>query len=297
MRLLIACPECGRQYDASRKQPGSRFRCYCGAIVTVTPPKGHDARVIHCSACGAPREEGSRQCAFCGADFTLHERDLDTVCPKCMARISDRARFCHHCGTRVAPESVAGDETRLACPACGESHYLSGRRVADMPVLECGCCAGLWLGNETFKQVTEKAAAHAVDADAHFTPRQASRGDPELAGPESARYRKCPRCGQLMTRRNYARRSGVILDMCRDHGVWFDADELPRIIHWVRAGGLARAERERTEETDREKRLTKAAQATQRETAWMHREAYSRQFGLAEALAEAAIWLWRISRR
>ena len=40
-----------------------------------------------------------------------------------------------------------------------------------------------------------------------------------------------------MTRRNYGRDSGVILDMCREHGIWFDAEELARILVWIRAGG------------------------------------------------------------
>ena len=109
MRLLIACPKCGRQYDATGKRPGSRFRCHCGEVVTIAAPKGHDAKVVRCSACGAPQEEGSTHCRFCGADFTLHDRDLDTVCPHCMARISDRDKFCHFCGARIAPESVVGE--------------------------------------------------------------------------------------------------------------------------------------------------------------------------------------------
>ena len=32
--------------------------------------------------------------------------------------------------------------------------------------------------------------------------------------------------------------SGVTIDRCKPHGVWFDADELPRILDWVRHGGL-----------------------------------------------------------
>ena len=52
MRLLVACPECPRQYDASRRHIGSRFRCHCGALVEVRQPQGHDARVVRCSSSG-----------------------------------------------------------------------------------------------------------------------------------------------------------------------------------------------------------------------------------------------------
>lgn len=292
MRLLIACPKCGRQYDATGKKPGRRFRCHCGAVVTIRPPRGHEARVVNCSSCGAPQEEGATCCNFCGADFTLHERDLNTVCPKCLARISDRAKFCHHCGTRVAAESVAGEETRLPCPACGEPHFLGGRRVAEISVLECGCCAGLWLGNDAFKQVTERAANGVGDIDEHFAPRQAAQGDPAFSAGQKQRYRKCPMCQHIMHRRNYARRSGVIIDVCRDHGVWFDADELPRIIGWIHEGGLARSTREIAEEKVHNERLKKLERTTEYGTTWVNTERYDHGTDLASVLVEAMFRLF-----
>ena len=58
------------------------------------------------------------------------------------------------------------------------------------------------------------------------------------------RYRPCCVCKQLMVRQHFGRQSGVIVDVCKYHGVWFDADELPRILDWIRSGGLARANEE-----------------------------------------------------
>ena len=55
-----------------------------------------------------------------------------------------------------------------------------------------------------------------------------------------------------MNRRNFGDRSGVILDLCSPHGVWFDADELARVLDWVRAGGL-RAARALAAEAARER--------------------------------------------
>jgi len=254
MRLLVACSDCGRQYDATGRTVGSRFRCHCNAVVTVKPPKGHDAAVVRCSSCGGPREEGAASCRFCEADFTLHERDLDTVCPECLARISNRARFCHHCGTRLVAELVACDQTPLVCPVCGEPHHLTGRRVGKIAVLECGRCVGLWLGNEAFRQVTEEASSDALHIDFSFQPKRPApaRSQPQQ---QRARYRKCALCGRFMHRRNFGRRSGVIIDVCRDHGVWFDAEELPRIVAWIRSGGLAKANEERAAKAAREKRI------------------------------------------
>ena len=39
-------------------------------------------------------------------------------------------------------------------------------------------------------------------------------------------------------RKNFGRRSGVIVDWCGRHGTWFDPDELERVAAFVAAGGL-----------------------------------------------------------
>ena len=41
-----------------------------------------------------------------------------------------------------------------------------------------------------------------------------------------------------MNRVNFAHCSGVIVDVCKSHGVWFDRDELSRIVEFIRSGGL-----------------------------------------------------------
>jgi Zn-finger nucleic acid-binding protein len=59
----------------------------------------------------------------------------------------------------------------------------------------------------------------------------------------------------MMYRRNYGRRSGVIIDICKKHGAWFDADELPRILSWIRSGGLAQTNEARAADAAREARV------------------------------------------
>jgi len=246
MRLLVECPECHRQYDAGRRPVGSSFRCHCGHVLAVQRPAGHEANVQRCSACGAARPDGAADCPYCGAAFTLHERDLDTVCPHCLALVSDHARFCHHCGTALAPEPAPGAETEMVCPACQHGQRLSSRQVAagQVAVLECGRCAGFWIGHEAFRGLVEKARKESLpDGTTPETPQQlaAKFGLPAgAAAPESGHgsfYRPCPECRALMVRKNYGHTSGVIIDLCREHGLWFDADELARILAWVRAGG------------------------------------------------------------
>ena len=224
--------------------------------------------MVRCSSCGAPRQEGSLSCQFCGADFTLHERDLDTVCPKCMARVSHRAKFCHHCATALVPEPLARDETGLTCPVCGPERRLNDRRIGDVAVLECDRCAGLWLGTEPFKRLAERASREAFPIDRLVTSDRTEPSGPVESGPSAGkgwRYRKCPVCEKMMNRRNYGRSSGVIIDVCRDHGIWFDADELPRILAWIRSGKKAEAEKQRADQAAREERIKRRiAEATDR---------------------------------
>jgi len=227
----------------------------------VEQSQGHDAAVVRCSSCGAPREERASKCEFCHADFTLRDRDLHTVCPKCLARVSDKARFCHHCGVVLAPESAAGDDTEFTCPACGVEHRMISRRIGEVTALECDRCAGLWLGNEVFEQLTKQASSDAVDIDGLFgsaRSRSAASGlsDRPDEGQEGRwRYRDCVVCGKMMYRRNYGRRSGVIIDLCKKHGAWFDADELPRILNWIRSGGLLKVNEDRAADAAREERV------------------------------------------
>jgi hypothetical protein len=66
------------------------------------------------------------------------------------------------------------------------------------------------------------------------TPRANPLSDP-------VRYRPCPECAQLMNRKNFGGSSGVVVDICSLHGAFFDRGELPRVLDFVRRGGLAKA--------------------------------------------------------
>lgn len=243
VKFLVACSACRRQFEAGGLAPGSLFRCSCGETVRVPRARAHDADVVRCSSCSAPRRHGAGACDHCGADFTLRERDLHTICPACMTRISDRARFCHGCGTPIVPQGKAGEPTQTACPCCSGEDKLHSRRLgkAGMTVLECPRCAGLWLGHRTFKLITEKARSGAAGADAFAAGSTGGVDRRKTTRGKGPMYRRCPECGQMMHRRNFGKRSGVIIDACKHHGYWFDAEELEAILKWIREGGEARS--------------------------------------------------------
>ena len=245
---------------------------------------------MRCASCGAARQEGAKTCTYCGSDFTLHEQDLETICPSCLARISNTAHFCHHCGTAIAPEEVAADPTDRICPACGAGRFLHSRPLGDttFTALECSVCAGLWLGAEVFRALEERArqAAPAVPDPAVLRTEAATR--PRVPLPSGPLYRPCPACKTPMTRINFERVSGILIDRCRDHGIWFDATELDAVLRWIKLGG----ERAAAEVEDQEMRA-RLAQLRFKVEVKSPDDAGRREFGIqsSEPQFEAIPWL------
>jgi Zn-finger nucleic acid-binding protein len=105
--------------------------------------------------------------------------------------------------------------------------------IGSATVLECERCLGLWLDVSSFEKICADreqqsavlgVALHASTNAAHET--------------SKVNYVPCPECSQLMNRMNFARCSGVIVDVCKKHGTWFDRDELSRIVEFIHGGGL-----------------------------------------------------------
>jgi len=147
----------------------------------------------------------------------------------------------------LAAEEYAGEETDFACPACGDEVHLASRALGQekLSVLECPRCAGLWLGHEAFDQLRDRVKRQGVEPGEATLP----KSKPQAARQEKGwRYRPCVHCGKLMQRRGYGQGSGVIIDTCRDHGIWFDADELQHILAWILKGGQCKKPLARQEE-------------------------------------------------
>lgn len=229
-RLLDACPSCARQYDVTHLSAGQGVRCECGASFAARHLLPRSPRALRCSACGANLREGARTCDFCRAEITLEERLLGSVCPACFARARVDARFCMECGGSIAPQALVAVPEHSRCPRCeGE---LRSRSLDTASVIECGECGGLWLEGGVLDAICRRAERELpVGPVGAPAPRRAVR--------DEARYLACPRCGDFMVRRNYAGRSGVVLDVCRPHGVWLDAGEMERVVDFIRAGGRA----------------------------------------------------------
>jgi Zn-finger nucleic acid-binding protein len=187
-----------------------------------------EAATLRCPGCGAPARTDLHACTHCGA------RLATVACPSCFGMVFRGTRHCPHCGA-AAERAPQPDAAPLACPAC--SGELAALRVGATPVRECGQCGGVWMDNAAFEALCADREEQAT-----VLAFRASVAAPAPAE-TSIRYRPCPECGALMHRLNFQRVSGVIVDVCRDHGTWFDADELRRIVEFIQSGGMEAARR------------------------------------------------------
>jgi Zn-finger nucleic acid-binding protein len=158
------------------------------------------------------------------------------------------SKHCPHCGA-AATQMTAAELSILKCPRCRID--MSPVTIGSTAVRECERCAGLWL---------EVAALQSICDDREKQSAVLGLAAPALhaGGPhaesEKISYVPCPQCGQLMNRMNFARCSGVIVDVCKGHGTWFDRDELSAIIQFIRGGGfeVSRQKEKRELEFERE---------------------------------------------
>jgi Zn-finger nucleic acid-binding protein len=230
--ILVACPACDRQYDVTHVPVGHRVRCVCDEIIRVGTQGSLQVRALHCSGCGGPLEGTEETCRWCGAKLSDADRGATTLCPKCFARLPDDARHCQACGVAIAPQALTPLPADKVCPRCRGELQIRSLGVAD--VIECSACGSLWLGVQVFEAVCR-------DAERRLDTFLLAKGEPPAAVPNSnQRYIPCLTCGQLMNRRSFRRgqrASGVVVDHCRDHGVWLDRDELERIASFLRTQG------------------------------------------------------------
>jgi Zn-finger nucleic acid-binding protein len=123
--------------------------------------------------------------------------------------------------------------------------------IGATAVRECEQCMGLWLDVAAFEKLCADREQQSIVLGT------ASRAPSHAVGEASkVKYVPCPECLQLMNRINFARCSGVIVDICKGHGTWFDRDELSRIVEFIRGGGLeASRAREKAEIKEERRRL------------------------------------------
>lgn len=197
---------------------------------------------LNCPNCGGAVSSDKSKCEFCGSR-------LKTVgCAACLGMMFLGSEFCGKCGAAAYRAELLDDSDAGECPRCRVK--LQSLQIDEIKIRECERCGGFWADAATFENVCSRKEQQASVLGFSQSYAHAAHAQSTVS------YVPCPDCKQLMNRSNFARSSGVIIDLCKRHGVWFDADELPKIIKFIEDGGIARQwEKEKISLQDERTRL------------------------------------------
>src|SRR5215472_15946687 len=197
---------------------------------------------LNCPNCGASISSDAPQCQYCNSQLAT------VACPACFAVMFLGSKHCPRCGAAAAGPVAAADLPARNCPRC--KIELKAITLVDTALRECDRCAGLWVDVAAF----EKICADREHQSAVLGAASPAPAHPAADAVNTISYIPCPECSQLMNRVNFARCSGVIVDVCKGHGTWFDRDELSRIVEFIRDGGLDAARGREKAELDEARR-------------------------------------------
>jgi Zn-finger nucleic acid-binding protein len=189
--------------------------------------------VLHCPSCGASVKRDAEKCEYCSAHLDFSLKGKTKHCPHCYQKTPANSQFCVVCGRPAEHKAEDGKvlEDR-PCPRCKAD--LLERSVTGFTVFGCGQCDGMFIPHKTFQMMQ--------DANERIIESMTGKVDrAQIDVMENVSYLRCPECKNMMNRKNFARVSGVIIDVCSRHGIWFDSGEMEKIMSFIAHGGLKRA--------------------------------------------------------
>lgn len=180
--------------------------------------------MAHCSSCSAPLPPSAITCDYCGTRndidlkgvhyYTTHETDSERPCPRC--------------GIALKTIDLKLDGTFL--------------------IERCDRCFGLFFDPGELEALLSATVANVFEINR----KRLDNNSKELISAERAvSYVKCPVCSKIMNRVNFGVKSGVVVDRCRNDGVWLDGGELRHLFEWMKAGGKL-LDQERKEQLKKE---------------------------------------------
>jgi len=205
------------------------------------------------------------------------------VCLGCGARVDDGAPCaCELVGDNPYRDAPPTSRAVLgACPRCALG--LVQAEYADTPLDECARCGGVFVEAWILDRLV--AAREARISLALSLPVRTVHREREV------RYVKCPRCSAQMNRKIFGRSSGVVVDVCKSDGIWFDSGELALVLEFVERGGLEKAQQRELEERAEQLRRERVRESIR--AAPMINEPIATRTELAAELVSAIVTWWR----
>lgn len=178
--------------------------------------------MARCKSCSASLLANTNRCNYCGVrnDVDLHAKHKFSVHEK----LSDR--ICPHCEKPLQTIQVQLDTT--------------------VHIERCADCFGLFFDLGEMEALLNYSVSHVIEVNqAHIENINIDR----YRSQQVVKYIKCPVCQAFMRRTNFAKKSGVIVDSCRYHGLWLDSGEVTHLMEWKKAGGQLLHEQEAQKKT------------------------------------------------
>jgi Zn-finger nucleic acid-binding protein len=169
---------------------------------------------MSCQYCGAPIErstEANTTCTFCGRINDPLPKEVEVPVPVQIVQ-----NVVHVVGE--APASIR----ELRCPRCRKR--LVTANVKDVALNGCVGCGGIWIENASARRVLS-------DPETIFADMATRAGENAQARATQAEERTCPECPAILDK---VRVHGIDLDVCNEHGTWFDAYELAQLVRVLR---------------------------------------------------------------
>jgi Zn-finger nucleic acid-binding protein len=279
--MILACTSCDSRYDVTGHQIGQKFRCRCGTMLTLDAPSPQ-AGLLACPQCGAGVSPTAKACDHCEAQLLLK------ACPRCLTRVFHGHKHCPQCGAELEVAAIAGINPERMCPRCPNAMH--ARAVGDIVIDECVTCHGIFLDHIAVQRVVTDREQSRAEAIVGMLPAATAQS----LAPGAKMYVKCPVCSTVMNRKLFSGGSGVIIDVCRAHGAFFDVGELPRIIAFVMNGGLEQAKKKELERMKQDaQREQQNAQFAQMMSSRSSSHAVSSDHSRGGALVDLLFALWR----
>jgi Zn-finger nucleic acid-binding protein len=179
-----------------------------------------EARVYHCAECGGSNAEAARHCTFCRSPLA------SLRCGHCFHMNAPEHEYCSGCGELLGLEPIALP-SELSCPGCELELVAFDGDPGNL--FDCSRCGGQFVEHTLLSNLIERRR--------RYSDGRSVRSYTSIE--RKVRYLPCPACADLMNRRNFGGTSGIIVDYCGHHGVWFHPGALPRLLGLVARGGLA----------------------------------------------------------
>jgi Zn-finger nucleic acid-binding protein len=215
--------------------------------------------VANCSYCSAPLPDNGIKCAYCGS---INDIDL--------------AEINYHTTEEI--------ESARTCPRCSVPMRTIDLQLNGKFLIErCEQCLGLFFDPNELDALLEAKVTNVFSVNRALLD---NISNSRRSSDYGVSYVKCPVCSNMMNRVNFGAKSGVIVDSCKDHGVWLDGGELRQLFEWTKAGGriLDREKREqlRLDEAKEKERLDRQRQSVLTESGYNNNDSSGSSWGAGD---------------